>query len=389
MALPSWFASQGFSAADIAFFVFITALPWSFKLFAGPLMDRFSYPAMGRRRPWVLVAQLGIALAFLSLTLAPDPKSYFYVTAFLGFMVNFFASTQDVAVDGMAIDVLPPEDRARANAFMFGGQLLGISLGSSGGGYALNLFGLSGVALLGAGATALIFLVPLFVREREGEKLLPWTSGQASQHALNMQVEKLLPLLKSAMGAIFSPASLLLILTVSLAKLADGLVSTMLPVYTVQELGWADVRYNDWYAAGGIISAFVGLAVSPLFDRFGAGKAITAIVVCKVAIVLFLVMAALIGSGQAIQNFIILNYITMHLFTIVAIATMMSICTSQVAASQFAVYMALMNLMFANGSLVYAALQTSFDANGLFLWAALLSGALLIPWWYVNKRYLS
>ena len=85
---------------------------------------------------------------------------------------------------------------------MFGGQLLGMSVGTSGGGYALNQMGLSGVALHGTGGTLAIFLVPLLVRERVGERLLPWSSGQASQHALDLQVDRLLPLMKSGFVAL-------------------------------------------------------------------------------------------------------------------------------------------------------------------------------------------
>lgn len=50
VAIPAWMASQGMSAAQVGGFIAIVFLPWSFKLLAGPVMDRFSFPPMGRRK---------------------------------------------------------------------------------------------------------------------------------------------------------------------------------------------------------------------------------------------------------------------------------------------------------------------------------------------------
>ena len=74
IALPAWLASQGASASDIGSYLAVIALPWAFKLLSGPLMDRFQYLPMGRRRPWVLGAQLGMTLSFFAL-MAVGPTS--------------------------------------------------------------------------------------------------------------------------------------------------------------------------------------------------------------------------------------------------------------------------------------------------------------------------
>ncbi len=44
-------AKQGVSPAVIGSFIAITILPWSLKLINGPIMDRWSFLPMGRRRP--------------------------------------------------------------------------------------------------------------------------------------------------------------------------------------------------------------------------------------------------------------------------------------------------------------------------------------------------
>jgi PAT family beta-lactamase induction signal transducer AmpG len=51
----------------------IILLPWSLKLINGPIMDRWSFLAMGRRRPWVLLAQAGMVATSVVMAFTPDP----------------------------------------------------------------------------------------------------------------------------------------------------------------------------------------------------------------------------------------------------------------------------------------------------------------------------
>lgn len=51
VALPTWLAAQGLSSAQVGTFLAAVSLPWTLKLLAGPVMDRFAYLPMGRRRP--------------------------------------------------------------------------------------------------------------------------------------------------------------------------------------------------------------------------------------------------------------------------------------------------------------------------------------------------
>ena len=51
VAMPAWMAKQGLTAGEIGAFTGFVALPWAFKFTGGPLMDRYGYLPMGRRRP--------------------------------------------------------------------------------------------------------------------------------------------------------------------------------------------------------------------------------------------------------------------------------------------------------------------------------------------------
>jgi|TARA_B110000483_G_scaffold157313_1_gene186715 PAT family beta-lactamase induction signal transducer AmpG len=212
VALPAWFAAEGLSVSEIGGFIAIVFLPWGFKLLAGPLMDRFAFPPMGRRRPWILLAQMGIIGSFLLIAfLSPDPKESYYLLAALGFLANFFGAVQDVAVDGMAIDILKENERAEANAYMFGGQVGGISISGAFGSAALVNFGLSTAALIIAFAVFFIMLLPLFLRERPGERLVPWSTGEASAEALASVNESWRDIVVILLRALILPMSLLLV----------------------------------------------------------------------------------------------------------------------------------------------------------------------------------
>ena len=102
----------------IGSYLAMVGLPWSFKLILAPVMDRFTIKSMGRKRPWVIFGQIGLVCSFMSLSLLPDPLSQTGLLMAMGFTISFFGCFQDVATDGMAVDIIPLDEQARANGLM-------------------------------------------------------------------------------------------------------------------------------------------------------------------------------------------------------------------------------------------------------------------------------
>jgi PAT family beta-lactamase induction signal transducer AmpG len=73
IAVPAYMAEQGLTPSQIGSYMGIILLPWSLKLINGPIMDRWSFLAMGRRRPWVLLAQAGMVATSVVMAFTPDP----------------------------------------------------------------------------------------------------------------------------------------------------------------------------------------------------------------------------------------------------------------------------------------------------------------------------
>src|SRR5690606_22420824 len=150
-------------------------------------MDRFAFLAMGRRRAWLMGAQLMIILGLVAFAVAsPRPDQALLIGVF-SLIVMTATTFQDVAIDGMAVDIAPDEERARANAFMFGGQAVGMAGGAAITGHAIGAWGPTTAFLLVASLVAAIFILIVFIREREGERLLPWTDGCAA--ACNVAIQ--------------------------------------------------------------------------------------------------------------------------------------------------------------------------------------------------------
>ncbi len=381
VALPAWLSEQGVTAADVAYFVSISTLPWAFKLLAGPIMDRYSFLPMGRRRPWIVAAQTGLLLAMIVLALVPDPTNNIVMLTWVAFGVNCFASVQDVAVDGMAIDVLPADERGRANSFMAFGQVAGYAASGALSAMALIQFGLVGAGMMLACLLGLIFVWGILVRERRGERVFPWSDGDALPRSVELQADDFRSIVVNLRLVFFLKASILLILVTACWRISAGFWLVGAPVIVTQELGFASTVFSYWSSTFSLVAACLGLLLGPLIDRSGAR--LTLMIGLIFQAVLFLSAGLLVDywhnpyvplvigalealSGQAI----FICFIAIH----------MSICWKKVSATQFAIYMAWANLARSLGAYVYGQIESNlapghefFIMAGIVIFGALLA----------------
>ena len=385
ISIPGWLAARGASIGEVGGYMAIAFLPWSFKLVAGPIMDRFTFLPMGRRRPWVIGAQIGLTFAMILLAFVPDPENNLALLAAAGFVANGFAALQDVAVDGMAIDVLPHDERARANAFMFGGQALGAAAAASGGTYLLVNYGLASAGFMMCGAVLLIMLVPLLFRERREERLLPWTPGRPSAHAESLQVHEWRPIFSDLGRSLILPMSILLVTVEFLQRASSGILGAVLPILTVGELGWAEQSWGDWVAISAIVSAIFGVMIAPFVDIYGARGALALAILGKALVIGAVpVLQHLWVEPWFLQSVIVANAMLSQVVTVSIIAIFMNICSPRVAASQFAIYMASANLALAAGNAMAAGMDPFLDASGMLYVAAGFNVAFLVLWPFFN-----
>ena len=355
----TYLAAQGKTVEAIGTLTAMATLPWTFKWVWGPFIDRFGIPSMGRRRPWILVAQFGMTITILGMAFVPDPSSHLVLIGWLVFLHNIFNSLQDVSVDALAVDLLRESERGRANGFMYGSKYFGMFLG----GAFLSRFvddgSLTIVFTFQVTMLAIIMLFPLFLRERAGEKLLPWTRG-SSQLKLNEQLAdntlKLFSFLKRA----FSLRSTLLTAIVGfLIFIAGGVLSPITKVLFIQDLGWTRVELTDIEGGYGVfLGLFGAIAGGFLADKFGPKR------IASIGCVLLAVSYATFGLSSPETGIVpwfdwndkpaVVLYVLMSTWMEAMIAaSMFAMCMTvswpKVAATQFTAYMAILNLSTVTG----------------------------------------
>ncbi|MCY3812186.1 MAG: MFS transporter [Gammaproteobacteria bacterium] len=374
-AVPPRLAELGFGVSDVALVGTVVAIPWAIKLVGGPFMDRFKFPAMGFRRPWVLAAQAGLTLSLVGLAFVPLSADASLVPLMAaGFLVNAFAATQDVAVDGMAIDVLQIDERGRANAFMGFGQAAGIAAFGALCGYLLSHWGLAAGAIACAAMLAGVFVFAALVRERPGERLLPWTEGQATERAETAK-RGFRSIFADLMRVLFLPMSLLLVAVEFINRVRDGMEVAVFPVFAVEQLGYTTTEYTSFTGIVGMASALAGAMLGFVIDRHGAKRFLLVALVGSAACHLVAgSLPSLWENPDAVLVLAGLIYLFTQLIFVATIALFMNLCWPRIAATQFAIYMSLANLSRTTGSGAMAVVGDHLTfAQDLLIMGALLA----------------
>lgn len=384
-ALPAYLAENGESAAAIASFIAVANLPWSFKLLAGPIMDRWSFLAMGRRRPWVILAQSCLVVTSATFVFFPGGLSNVALLSALCFSLNVFGATQDVAVDGMAIDVLPVEEHGRANAFMAFGQVTGISLSTVMTAFALINFGMAGIAAMLCLSFGLILCIAVAVRERPGEKLLPWTQGTATQRSLDMKPEGWKVIAIDLFQVVFLPASLLIFAAAFIFRFAYGVWISLVPIVVVRDLGFESSQYSSFISVVGFVAAMAGLTLGLLIDKKGVR------LFYSLVLGLYGLLCVFIGLTEfawgSVRYLLIVGVLQAFIYQggfISFIASCMKLCWQKVSATQFAIYMAGANIGLSMGAGAYASVESHLAANQIFIVLGLVFFVGVLVVWLTN-----
>jgi MFS transporter, PAT family, beta-lactamase induction signal transducer AmpG len=174
-ALPVILRAQGVSLAHIGGFGLLM-LPWSIKVFWAPFVDRYGSDKWGHYRSWIIPTQLltVIVLVFLSFLPIESLNQPIYLFAFFIVLLtmNLVGATQDVATDGLAVNILKSEQQHWGNTFQVVGSRLGFIVGGGAILWALDWLNWQYTFLILALLVLLNTIPILFFNEPLKEKLL-------------------------------------------------------------------------------------------------------------------------------------------------------------------------------------------------------------------------
>lgn len=249
-ALSAYLRSEGVSLSAIGFAGALAA-PWMLKVLWAPLVDRYGSARFGRRRSWIVPMQALLAMACLVAAVFPPERALGALLATV-FAMNLFAATMDVAVDGLAVDVLRERELGHGNAVQVVGFKAGMLIGGGLLLWASRWIGWQGHFVAMAALVVLALVLTLLTPE-PGARRAPGDDAKESTPA-HTSMRQVLGTLHRAVSR--AGAGWLLVL-VATYKLGESLIDPMFSPFLVDR-GFAREDLGLWLGTWGMAASIAG-----------------------------------------------------------------------------------------------------------------------------------
>lgn len=319
--LQAWLTVAGVDLKTIGIFTLV-GLPYTLKFLWAPLMDRIVPPWLGRRRGWMLITQLAVAvgLAVMGVT-GPGSHPEWLGIAAIG--VAFMSASLDIVFDAYRTDLLLPPERGFGAAVWVNGYRFALLVASAGALVLADAIGWPGTYLLLAGLMAAGIVTILLSPEPPVAGAAPASLAEAVGLPLRELFSR--PGIYGLLGLIV------------LYKVGDAVAGSLQTAFFIGGIGFSasDVGYVKGIGiaatllgalAGGLAMARLGLMRSLLL--FGLLQALSNLS--------FMVLAWIGKSYAALAASIVVENATGGMGTAAFVALVMSLCDHRYTATQFA-----------------------------------------------------
>ncbi len=325
--LQAWLADAKVDIRTIGIFSLV-GLPYVLKFLWAPLLDRYLPPLLGRRRGWILVYQVLLAVAigimgFCSPTVAP------FVLGLLALSVAFLSASQDIVIDAYRVDVIPGDQRALAAAAsavwyrpaaMFAGAVIVLIAARTGWRAAYGMVALMMLATM---------LVTLWSPEPERPGRAPSTLVDAV----------LLP----ARDLLNRPGAWGFLLLVLLYKVGDAFALSLYSAFMIKGVGFSLAQLSIAGKVNMTISSMVGTALGGwIYLRWGLFRSMLVFGILQAATNLLYMWLALAGKQLWLMIFATtVDNLVGGMGLAAFIAFLVAQCSSSYSATQYALLSAL------------------------------------------------
>jgi len=369
--LQAWMKEEGVDLTVIGLMALV-GIPYTLKFLWAPFLDRFTPPFLGRRRGWLLLAQIALIFSIAGLG-STDPANNPWMVAFAAFLVTFFSASQDIVVDAYRREDLPDEELGLGSSLYVNGYRVGMLLASGGGLIMADYVPFSIVYVIMAACILPGVLTTLLAPE-------PETSFGTPKSIKEAVVDPLVEYFKRQ-------SALCMLAFILLYKIGDTMASAMTtPFYldigfSKTEIGAIVKLFGFWATiAGTLIGGVLMLrqGISRSLWIFGFLQAIST--AC------FAVLARIGHSVPALSGVIAFENLSSGMGTAAYMAFMASITNKRFTATQYALLTSLMGVPRVLASAPTGFLAKNLGWGSFFIACALIAvpGMLLLlkfaPW---------
>ncbi len=327
--LQAWMKEEGMDLTVIGLMSMV-GLPYTLKFLWAPLLDRYVPPFLGRRRGWLLIAQI-LLMASIILLGFIDPAGGAQRLAVAALFVTFFSATQDIVIDAYRREDLTDAELGLGSSLYINGYRIGMLLASGGGFILADRMPFSKVYLLLALCLLPGILTTLLAREPGVSESPPRTLREAVVDPLAEYFRR--------SGAVLILAFILLY------KIGDTMAAAMTtPFYleigfSMTQVGAVANMLGFWATLGG------GLLGGILMIRLGIARSLWIFgLLQSVSTAGFAVLARIGPSLPALSAVIAFENATSGMGTAAYAAFMASITNRRFTATQYALLSSLMGV---------------------------------------------
>ncbi len=112
--LSAWLKAEQVDLKSIGLFALV-GFPYTWKFLWSPLMDRFRFPILGRRRGWMFFTQLALLATIGSMGFY-SPVTDLTMIVFLAGLVAFLSASQDIVIDAYRRETLSDREQGSGTA---------------------------------------------------------------------------------------------------------------------------------------------------------------------------------------------------------------------------------------------------------------------------------
>ena len=328
--LQAWMAVEGVDLKTIGIFSLV-GLPYAFKFFWAPLLDRYALPFLGRRRGWILCSQF-ILMGLIILLGLSSPKETPLLVALIALFLTFTSASQDIVIDAYRTDVLREKERGLGVAVSVTGYRIAMLVS---GALALILAGLLGwrlTYLLMAGLMAVGMLATFFGPEPEEVVCPPQSLKEAVSGPLTEFFER--------------PAAWAFLALIILYKIGDAFAGSLTTAFLIRGPGFSIGEVGAINKGLGLIATIVGaLYGGIMLARLGLYRSLMIFGILQAVSNLSFMVLAYFGKVYSMMVIAVaFENLAGGMGTAAFVAFLMALCDQRYTATQFALLSALASL---------------------------------------------